>query len=169
MTKRPSQWYRLARRASRSQLWCLFLVCWLLAACGAGSTSPVGPLGAPLNLRASLPAAVAQRFPTDEGTEAYSVTHQVCNTPGRIQFNWHVAAEDNRRYIVSIDTAVVEAAPNYQFTMLPLGRSSMFDADNGIQSQTYDVVVDCRGQFLMSQVQSTFQIVIRADGTSEVH
>lgn len=169
MTRLPSYWYRLARRAGRAQLWCMLLVSCALAACGAGSATPVGALGAPVDLRASLPAPIAQRFPTDAGTEAYSATHQVCNTPGRIQFNWRAAPEGNMRYIVSFDAAVVEAAPNYQFTVEPLKRAGMFDADNGITSETYDVAVDCRGQFLMSEVQSTFLIVIRADGTSEVH
>lgn len=166
MTNRPSYWYRLARRAATAPLWCLMLV---LAACGAGSTSPVGPLGAPVDLRSSLPATVAQRFPTDAGTEAFSVTHPVCNTPARIQFNWHVAPEDNMRYIVSFDAVVVEAAPNYTFTVLALDHAGMFNADNGITSETYDVAVSCLGKTLTSEMQSTFQIVIRADGTSEVH
>ncbi len=169
MTKRTSYWYRLARRAGRAPLWCMLLMSCALAACGAGSTTPIGPLGTTIDLRSSLPATIAQRFPTDAGTEAYSVTHQVCNTPGRIQLNWRVAPEGNVRYIVSFDTAVVEEAPNYQFTVLPLVRAGMFNAENGITSETYDVAVSCLGKTLTSEVRSTFLVLIRADGTSEVH
>lgn len=169
MTKLQSYWYRFTRRVGSASVWCLVLMGFALAACGAGATSPVGPLGTAIDLRSSVPATVTQRFPTDAGTQTYSTTQQVCNTPGRIQFNWHVAPEDTTRYIVSFDTAVVQSAPNYEFVVLPLAPAGMFDASTGVNSQTYEVAVECRGHLLGREEKSTFQMVIRADGTSEIH
>lgn len=168
MTKRQSFWHRLTQHMPRETLGCLVLMCFALAACGGGATSPVGPLGTAIDLRSSVPATVTQRFPTDAGTESYSTTQQVCKTPGRIQFNWRVVPEGNTRYIVSFDTAVVEAAPNYEFVLLPPAPAGTFDASNGVNSQTYEVAVECRGHFFMREAKSTFLMVIRADGTSEI-
>jgi len=100
------------------------LTCAILAGCGSSPTTPIGPLGSVVDLRPSLPATVAQRFPTDAGATSYATTQQVCNSPGRVEVHWRTARDEDTDYILSYDAAVVEPAPNYTLTMAQFGPPS---------------------------------------------
>jgi hypothetical protein len=168
MATGPSAWRWLIRRGRSFPLWCTVLIGLIVSGCSSSPTTPVGPLGSAVDLRPSLPPAVAQRFPTDEGTTAYTVTKQACGTPARIQFNWRVVRDGNMNYVLSYDAVVLESAPSYQFALTQLGgaRETFPEANQPI-SQIVTVSVSCVSRTFTSASDSGFNVDMVGDGSSK--
>ena len=144
-------------------VWIAF-ICLSLAGCGSSPTTPVGALGNAADLRPELPPEVAQHFPTDAGAKTYTTTQQVCEPPGRVQLNWRAVTDGDTSYVVSVDVAVVEPAPNF---VLVLGKPFVGGSEEAAPTaKTAHVSIKCTRNTSSSVIEQPYPFVLRADGTS---
>lgn len=91
----------------------------VLAGCGgSGQTTPAGPVGTPIDLRARITKPeVAARAPTDDKAQKYE--HQLDVQGIKAKVVWRTFEDAGTKYILSAGWEVV--TPKQGFTLEPLG------------------------------------------------
>lgn len=109
--------------SKRAYLGLLLVLCGLilgLAACS--STTPVGALGSPVDLRPLLPAEVKARAPADGDADRIQTAQtnvQVGQPPATVQVKWQYFRDGNRAYLLGVSFRVTQSAQDLSLSVAP--------------------------------------------------